>query len=224
MTRLKAWKSLSILVALALVLSLGIMALPMASPVEASPGTIYYVATTGDDSRTAAEAQNPATPWKTISHAAASVPAGASSGDPNFIQVAAGTYDNTTNGETFPITLDSQNVTLLADSTAAIIDQEFLGTGTGTILKIEATGITIDGFTLDRAGFGIIADVGGFNILDNIFSNDPAYDIDYGVYVNISESGLESAFTFDAILIDGNEFYTEIDGVLLHISLDYNNT
>ncbi|MFA6435508.1 MAG: choice-of-anchor Q domain-containing protein, partial [Elusimicrobiales bacterium] len=46
----------------------------------------YYVATTGSDSYTAAQAQNPATPWKTIQKAVSSVSAGAT------VHVAPGTY------------------------------------------------------------------------------------------------------------------------------------
>ncbi|MFA6435488.1 MAG: choice-of-anchor Q domain-containing protein, partial [Elusimicrobiales bacterium] len=49
----------------------------------------YYVAATGSDSYTAAQAQNPATPWKTIQKAVSSVSAGAT------VHVAPGTYSYT---------------------------------------------------------------------------------------------------------------------------------
>ena len=41
MARLKTWRALSILLVLAVALSLGIVALPMAGTVEASPGELY---------------------------------------------------------------------------------------------------------------------------------------------------------------------------------------
>ncbi len=215
MTKIR--KSTSVLLALALVLSLGIAAVLMTSQAEASPGTTYYVnAATGNDGN---DGETPGAAWKTITYAVETgCPAG-STGDPNIIQVADGTYDNTNNGESFPITLDSQNVTLLADSTAAIIDQEFLGTGTGTILKIEATGITIDGFTLDRAGFGIVADPGGFSIINNIFSS-----VSYGVYFNISLTDHATDYTVDDVLISGNTFNTTSDGVYVYLELDFDDT
>ena len=46
----------------------------------------YYVATDGDDARTTAQAQNPATPWKTIIHAESAV------ADDDTVNIAAGTY------------------------------------------------------------------------------------------------------------------------------------
>ncbi len=44
---------------------------------SADPDTTYYISPYGDDARTATEAQNPLTPWRTISHAVEQ----ASSGD-----------------------------------------------------------------------------------------------------------------------------------------------
>jgi parallel beta-helix repeat protein len=56
--------------------------------VQASPDTTYYVnATSGNDSYNNTQAQDPATPWKTISHAVTNATAG------DTINVAAGTYD-----------------------------------------------------------------------------------------------------------------------------------
>ncbi len=49
-------------------------------------GPIYYVAPNGDDQRTATQARNIATPWKTIRRAATSLAAG------ETVQVRAGTY------------------------------------------------------------------------------------------------------------------------------------
>jgi len=99
-------KPIYALVALAPVLSLGIVA----GRVEASPGTHYYVnAATGDDLFGDGSAANP---WKTITHASATVPAGASAADPNVIHVAAGLYDKTNSAEGFTINFNSANVAL----------------------------------------------------------------------------------------------------------------
>ena len=209
----KILKSLSILTALVLALSLAIVALPMASPAEASPGTPYYVdVATGLDTN---GGTSWADAWKTIGHAADTVPAGTSPADPNVIHVKDGTY--TTPNETFPITFDEKNVTLLADytTTAPTID----GGATTTILKIEDTGITIDGFTIEDATKGIEADVGGFSILDNTFS-----DVDYGVYFYISETDFAADYTVDDILIQGNTFNASNTGVYVSIDLDYDST
>ena len=95
----KTGRHFSFLIVLALMLSLGMVAAPMASQVEASPGTTYYVnVNTGNDTN---DGLTPGTAWKSITHAVNNVPAGASPSDPNIIQVAAGTYD--AGNETFPI-------------------------------------------------------------------------------------------------------------------------
>ena len=212
----KIWKSASTVTVLAVVLSLAIVALPVASPAQASPGTTYYVdAATGNDGNDGSSGN----PWKTITHAVATVPGGAS-GDPNIISVASGLYDVTSNNETFPITFSNEYVSLIgAGAGTTTIDCE--NATAGTILGINATGITVQNFTLDNAQYGIEADVGGFNILDNVFSNDTDHDIAYGVHVAISKTNLNSNFSFDDILIDGNDFYITSDGVYIHIDLDF---
>jgi parallel beta-helix repeat protein len=226
MTKTKCYaKPIYLMVALALVLSVGIVAVPMGGTVEASPGTDYYVnAATGDD--TTGDG-SPSKPWKTISHAVANVTAG-TSGDPNIIHVAAGLYDVTNNGETFPIIFSNEYVTLVgAGATNTTIDRET--PGTGTILEIEADGITVQGFTLDNAQYGIEAFVGGFTVLDNVFSNDTDHDIESGVYVNIDETDRDTDFSFDDVLIEGNEFYITPVGtwgsaVYLRLDVDFDET
>ena len=96
------FKSVRVLVALALVLSLGIALVPVVkvTPALAQPDTYYVNASTGNDARNTTEAQNPATPWKTITHALTQVFAG------DEIEVAAGLYDNSNNGESFPLIID----------------------------------------------------------------------------------------------------------------------
>ena len=195
-----------------------IVAISMSGTVYADPGTTYYVnAATGNDANTPAQAQNPATPWKTITHAVNTVPAGASFADQNIIQVAAGLYDATINGETFAITFDNANIRLSgAGAATTTID----GEGTGTILDINATGITVEMFNITNAtNNGIYADVGEFIILDNLFCN-----VSDGVHLYISETNLATDYTVDDILIDGNTFNISDYGVYVDIELDYDDT
>jgi len=209
---------LAIGIPVALVLSLVFGFTVMERPASADPGNHYYInAATGNDGNDGSYGS----PWKTISHAADNVPAGTSASDPNVIHVADGTYD-TSLGESFPITLDNENVTLLADwtTTAPVIN----GGCATTILKIEDTGITIDGFTINNATYGVEADCGAFSILNNTFSNNTDWDIAYGVYVDISESDRDADFSFDPILIEGNEFNISSAGVYLHFDLDFDDT
>lgn len=69
------------------------MTLPI-TRISESTGTTYYVATTGDDTRTAVQAQSIGTPWKTLTKALATVGNGAT------IQMAAGTYQPTVGATT----------------------------------------------------------------------------------------------------------------------------
>jgi parallel beta-helix repeat protein len=209
-------KPVYVMVSLALVLSLGITALPVAQTAEASPGTHYYVSTAGNNTN---DGLSQATAWRTITYAVETgCPAGNVS-DPNIIHVAAGTY-NTSGGENFTIDFEKANVSLIgAGAGNTTIDRETAGTG--TILGINATGITVQGFTLDNAKYGIEAKVGGFSVLNNVFSNDIDHDIDEGVYVNIDEDDRATDFSFDDVLIDGNEFYIDVDGVYLLLDVDF---
>lgn len=60
---------------------------PVNATVAATAGQIFYVSgTTGNDSRTATQAQNPATPWKTIQKGVNSLPGGAT------LVIAGGVY------------------------------------------------------------------------------------------------------------------------------------
>jgi parallel beta-helix repeat protein len=198
-------------------LALGLAVLVLrATPVLADPGTTYYVdAATGDDGN---DGMN--NPWKTISHAVATAPAG-TLGDPNIISVTAGTYDVSTNGEVFPATFNNDYVSLVgAGAGSCTID----GEGTGTILEIEAEGITVQDFTIVSATYGISSTVGGFSVLDNVFSNDGDRDIGTGVFVDIDEADRAANFTFEDVLIEGNEFYISDDGVYLDLNLDFDHT
>jgi parallel beta-helix repeat protein len=175
-----------VLVALALVLSLWVVAVPMRGTVEASPGTHYYVTTTGNDSNSGLDWANA---WKHISYAAANVTAGASSADPNVIHVAAGLYDTTVNGENFPITFSNDNVRIIGAGVGnSIIDAN---DAVVTIVKIGTDSVDISGFTIRNAeahywfidGKGIymdgatncdISDIEIYNILRYNSGGEPA--------------------------------------------------
>ncbi len=188
-----------------------VMLVVAATPVAAFIPIYYVNAATGNDGYTAEQAQSSDTPWKTISHAADNVPSN------SIISVAAGTY-NSALGESFPIQLDNDSVSVSgAGAGSSIID----GGGTGTIIKIEANTISIDGFTIQDGTRGIEADVGGFTVQNNVFSNDTDHDIGTGVFADIDKTNLASDFTFDTVWIQDNEFYISSDGVYLDLNLDF---
>lgn len=135
-------RSAYLLVALALVLSLWVVAVPMAGTVEANSGTDYYVATTGNNSNSGLDW---ADAWKTITYA---VETGATTtGD--VIHVADGVYDKTSNGENFPIDFHTNGVSLIgAGGDTSIIDANNLEKN---ILNIWADDVSISGFELRNA-------------------------------------------------------------------------
>ncbi len=111
--------------------------------------TFFVNAATGSDANSAAQAQNAATPWKTITRAIGEATLAPS----DVISVAAGTYDQA-NGETFPL--------FLVDG----VDLGGAGAGT-TIIRGPANtyvfenrgdtlgaGTRLAGFTLDKADDG----------------------------------------------------------------------
>lgn len=74
--------------------------------------TFYVNATTGEDSHSAEEAQDPSKPWKSLSRAMKS-----SLAPGDMVHVAAGTYD-TNNGEIFPIPL-KDGVAIMGEGASA---------------------------------------------------------------------------------------------------------
>ncbi|MFC1970188.1 nitrous oxide reductase family maturation protein NosD, partial [Chloroflexota bacterium] len=143
MTKTKWYQEpIHLMVALALVLSLGMVAVPMPGTVEASPGTDYYVAINGSDGDTGLD-------WahalKTITYAVESK--ATTTGD--VIHVADGVYDDDINCENFPIDFNTNGVSLIgAGGDTSIIDannQEV------NILNIWADGVSISWFELRNA-------------------------------------------------------------------------
>jgi hypothetical protein len=143
----KQWytKSTYLLVALALALSLWVVAVPLRGTVEAipTPPTDYYVdAVNGNNANSGLDWANA---WKTITHA---VELGATTpGD--VIHVADGFYATSSNGENFPIDFHTNDVSLIGaggdTSIIAANNQE------KNILNIWADGVTISDFELRDA-------------------------------------------------------------------------
>jgi Protein of unknown function (DUF1565) len=133
----------------------------------ATVGNDYYVATTGDDSRSAATAQNPATPWKTLSHALDTGSSGVTYGD--TINLATGTYD-TGNGETFPLAL-VDGVAIIGDTTTP--SNCVISAPKGqTVFRNDNTNL---GDTTRLAGVQLKHDASGSNEDDiDLFVNDVA--------------------------------------------------
>jgi len=135
-------KSIYVLVALILVLSLWVVAVPLRGTVEAINGAHYYVSTAGNDSNSGLDWANA---WKTITYA---VETGATT-PCDTIHVADGVYDATTNGEVFPIDFNTNGVTLIgAGGATSIIDAN---NQEKNILNIWADGVSISQFELRNA-------------------------------------------------------------------------
>jgi hypothetical protein len=194
--------------AVALALATGVVTVP-----EAWTAT-YYVATTGSNGNTPAQAQNPATPWKTLTHALAQPLA---SGD--VIQVQPGTYDSIVNGETFPLAL-VDGVTVKGDPsnpssttvTAPAANAVFANQNSLSNLT-TLTGLTI---THDTAGttaglsFSVSSSV---TMVPQITSNNFAgFAKDTGILIKDEGSNTTRGFTG---LIDHNTFTNFSDGVVV---------
>ncbi len=122
--------------ALVLVLASGAVTAP-----EVWAATYYVDATSGDDGRTPAQAQNSGTPWETLTHALANVASG------DRVEVAAGAYD-TALGESYPLELVSGVTVHGADKTTTTLRAP---AGTPVVENVDtplAAGTTLTGFTL----------------------------------------------------------------------------
>ncbi len=154
MSRLKAWKSLIILLALALVLSLGIVAVPMAESVEADeePTNVCWVdSATGNDTNSG----NQTAPFATIQKGIDTVAEGGT------VHVAAGTYNER-------ITIN-KSLTVRSIEGAEMTTINAQGLEFGVLIHGMETVATFDGFMLENySRVGILA--GSFSLAED----DPA--------------------------------------------------
>ena len=188
-------------------LAVSLLALP-----ALATGATYYVDTAGNDAN---DGLTPATAWKTITNAAATVTAG-TSGSPNVIMVAAGTYDNTTNGETFPINFTNNYVSLTgAGSGTTTIDAEVLGNA----LDVDGMGFSVSGFTFENAPDAIDISEGGFTISNNIFETT----VGDGVNFYRSETDLNTSISFGDMSVTNNSFKTGSEGVYVYVNMDFDD-
>jgi len=148
------------LVILLFILSLVVVSVPLGGRVEAAPITYYVNAATGNDGNTPAQAQNPATPWKTITHAGGAVIGG------DTIIVAPGTYDSAL-GESFPIYI-SMSITIQSSGGAAVTTIDSGGSDALNLDLSDGQWVTFTGFTVTGGGVGIyIHDDDGDGDLEN---------------------------------------------------------
>ena len=185
----------------------------------AAVGATYYV-----DAASGTDSGDCSAPCKTISYAATHVPAGAP-GTPNVIMVAPGLYDETGNGESFPITFSNDHVALAGAGLATtIIDVD--ATDTWDALDVDAKGFTVSGFTFENSYVGgtqnfeaIDISEGGFTITGNRFGNTSVVDI--GVRINRIEIDRSTSIAFGDMIISNNSFQTSFSGVSGTISIDF---
>jgi len=162
---------------LALVLAMPILAL-LPGQGAAAP-TVWFVATTGNNGW---DCLTLSTPCRTIQGAINK----ASDGD--ALNVAAGTYSAATNGEAFPITLDSTLLIHGAATATTIIDAT--GSGQDVIYAFGSHGVYVDHFTIQGGDRGIrllgyaLGDITG-SIQDNKISGNQT-----GIYITSSQVGI----------------------------------
>ncbi|MBN1178392.1 MAG: DUF1565 domain-containing protein [Anaerolineae bacterium] len=203
------------LIPLAMVLGLAmalLMSAALIAPARAQSVTYYVNAATGDDSRTPGAAQDPSTPWQSISHAVDSVPPGTPDNPTVIIQVASGMYD-TALGETFPIFIDIPNVHLIgAGAGLSIID----GEPTADVIVVTKRNVTVEGFTIQGTNdVAISAGDGGLTVRNNVFQ-----DVGSGVSVWIQKVDTNGGLVVQPLLVSGNAF--TISQRAVDISVDLN--
>jgi len=171
--------------------------------------TFYVNATTGDDGRTPATAQDSSTPWRTLTHALANVASG------DDVQVASGTY-NQALGESYPLALQSGVAIQGAGKATTTLSAP---AGEPVFEDIDtplASGTTLTGFTLTHDGPSMSQSLVHLmptsvamapSIDDNAFV--PLDNTEYGIYVDTdaespaarSYGGTISNNTFDGFYV-----------------------
>ena len=149
------------LVILFFLLSLAMVSVPLVGRVEAAPATYYVNGATGDDFRTPAEAQNPATPWQSIGHAVDTAIGG------DTVIVAPGIYD-AASGQAFPIYIN-RSLTLQSSGGAAVTTIDSNGSDAVILDLDDGDSVTFTGFTVTGGGTGIsVDDDDGFGLINNV--------------------------------------------------------
>jgi len=162
---------------IALVLALPILALLPGQGVAAPK--VWFVATTGNNDW---DCLTLSTPCRTIKGAIIK----ASDGD--ALNVAAGTYSTSTNGEAFPIALDKTLLVHGAATSTTIIDAT--GSGQDVIYAYGSRGVYVDHFTIQGGDRGIRllgyapGDITG-SIQDNKISGNQT-----GIYSSYTQVGI----------------------------------
>ncbi|MGB6874244.1 MAG: NosD domain-containing protein [Dehalococcoidia bacterium] len=133
MVRLKTWKGLLILIALALVLALGAVAVPMAGTVQAQPNQVWVDDTGPSCPDTGSGTQ--ADPYCRIQDGVDNVAEGGT------VHVAAGTYNET---------VDIDRSLTLQGEGRDVVTVDAQG-ATDNVFSVNATYVTISGFTITGA-------------------------------------------------------------------------
>lgn len=191
--------------------------------VPAFAATYYVDINTGDDAHTAIQAQNPATPWRTLTHAEASAPGG-TPGSPTTIQVAAGIY-STGAGESLPITFSQPDIEIIGSGISTTTLTTGFKTGGGSsrdtiLLEVQAPGFAISGFTFRAASQAIILNTGGADIHDNFFATDSTDEIRTAITLVVIDRSMTNSLTIDPVVVRNNTIQATSEGLFVYFGFD----
>ena len=190
-------------------------ALPAPSYTEPPLHVLYVDANIGDDARTRAEANSPATPWKTLTHAVDQALPG------DTLQVAPGTYEESLRIDVQDLTIrgtGAHGTTILEPSGPVAALQR--GDTRRDGVRIRATGATLENLWIRGARRGVMAGRGadGLTLEDLVVTSSDRDGIAISNADGMSLSGL---------ILTGNRRYgiylRKLTGVMLRDSDIYAN-
>lgn len=189
--------------------------------------TYYVDINKGDDAYSAIQAQNPSTPWRTITHAAATAPGG-SSGSPTIIRVDAGVY-STGAGESLPITFSQPNIEVIGAGISTTTLKTGFKTTTETprdtlLIIAESPGFSISGFTFREAANAITLKSGGANIHDNHFASDLSGEIRTAISLLVIERPMTLDLILDPVIVANNTIQARYEGIWVGLVFDLRNS